>query len=177
MSRKFLCAFFLISSVFATSAEAFAQRIKAYPSRMSSAQNYSYYRYHRRVVSSARAVESSRDYPYPIQTVDGGFRRPQRVASPPAQVFEQEIREEFRTWPSGDYAVETGGPAMDALEREVADLRNEARELSRKIEFSLSGAQKQRQSVVKAEEIEKMERLKKELRELKALLEQLRKEK
>jgi len=159
------------------SAEAFAQRIKAYPSRMASAQNYSYYRYHRRVVSSPRPVESIRDYPYPIQTVDGGFRRLQRVASPPAQVFEEEIREEFRAWPSGDYAVETAGPAMEALEREVADLRNEVRELSRKIESSLSSAQKQKESGVKSEDAEKMERLKKELRELKALLEQLKKEK
>ena len=176
MSRKILCALFLVFSVFATSSELFAQRIKAYPSRLSSTQNYSYYRYHRRVVSSARAVESVNDYPYPVQTVDGGFRRLQRVASPPAQVFEEEIREEFRTWPSGDYAVETAGPAMEALEREVADLRNEVRELSRKIEFSLSSA-RQQQNGVKSEGAEKVERLKKELRELKALLEQLRKEK
>jgi len=176
MPRKFLCVLFLISSVFAMSAEAFAQRIKAYPSRMSSAQNYSYYRYHRRVISSARPVESSHDYPYAIQTVDGGFRRLQRVASPPAQIFEEEIREEFRTWPSGDYAVETAGPAMEALEREVADLRNEVRELSRKIDLSLSPA-RQQQSHVTSEDAEKMERLKKELRELKALLVQLRKEK
>lgn len=176
MARKILCSLFLVSSVFVTSGEVFAQRITTYPSRMSSAQNYSYYRYHRRAVSSPRPVESFRDYPYPVQTVDGGFRRLQRVASPPVQVFEEEIREEFRTWPSRLDAGEAGSAGLDALEREVADLRNEVRELSRKIEFSLSSA-RQQQSGVKAEEIEKMERLKKELRELKALLEQLRKEK
>jgi predicted RNase H-like nuclease (RuvC/YqgF family) len=144
---------------------------------MSSAQNYSYYRYHRRVVSSARAAESIRDYPYPIQTIDGGFRRLQRVAPPPSHVFEEEIREEFRTWPSQTYAVEAAGPAMDALEREVAELRNEVKELSRKIDLSLSSAQKQQESDIRSGVAEKMERLKQELRELKALLEQLKREK
>jgi hypothetical protein len=174
MPRKILFAFFLVSSVLVSSSEVFAQRIKAYPSRMSSGQNYSYYRYHRRVVSSPRPVESIGDYPYPVQTVDGGFRRLRRVESPPAQIFEEEIREELRTWPS--QASVDAGPAMDALEREVADLRSEVRELSRKIELSLPAAS-QRQSGVSAETAEKMEKLKQELRELKALLEQLRKEK
>jgi len=66
---------------------------------------------------------------------------------------------------------------MDSLEREVADLRSEVREISRKVDLSLSTARQQQSSSMKSEEIEKMERLKKELQELKALLEQLRKEK
>lgn len=93
------------------------------------------------------------------------------------RVYEEEVREEFRTWPSQPYAAEPASEAMDSLEREVADLRSEVREISRKVDLSLSTARQQQSSSMKSEEIEKMERLKKELQELKALLEQLRKEK
>jgi len=173
MHRRIQVAFFLLSLVFAASSELFAQQIKAYPSRLSSGQNYSYYRYHRRVVGNPNPVESFRDYPYPVRTVDGGFRRLQRGASPPVQVFEEEIREEFRTWPS--QAGVDAGPAMDALEKGVADLRDEMRELARKIELALP-TPRQQASGVSAETAEKMEKLKQELRELKALLEQLKKD-
>jgi len=174
MPKRFFCIFFLISSVFSASSGLFAQRIKAYPPRLAPSLNYSYYRYHRRVVGRANPVESFRDYPYPVRTVDGGFRRLRRVESPPAQVFEKEIREEFRAWPSQDSV--DASPAQDTLEREVASLRSEVRELARKIELSLPAA-RQQASGVSADTAEKMERLKQELRELKALLEQLKKEK
>jgi len=52
MPKKFFFISFLILSVFAASTELFAQRINEYPSRVSSSQNYSYYRYHRIAVSN-----------------------------------------------------------------------------------------------------------------------------
>ena len=185
MIKKPMLALCSVIFILLASQTGFGQaRIPEYPSRVASGQNYSYYRYHRRVISNP---VSSVPYRQPVfnrssySYQPAAYRDPapyvQNQAQPNAQVFEEEIREEFRTWPSRLDAGEPAAAGLEALESEIADLRIEVRNLSRKIDLSLSEAQKRQESGIRTGDAEKMGRLKQELRELKALLEQLRKEK
>jgi len=182
MIKKPMLALCFVLFVLLASQTGFGQaRIPEYPSRIASGQNYSYYRYHRRVISNPvtirQPVLSRASYSYQPAAYRGSVPYVQNQAQPNAQVFEEEIREEFRTWPSRLDAGEPAAAGLEALESEIADLRIEVRNLSRKIDFSLSEAQKRQESGIRSGDAEKMGRLKQELRELKALLEQLRKEK
>jgi len=147
MSRKFLFMLILVSLVFLSSLQAFGQRrIIEYPSRLKSRQNYSYYKYRRRVISyPVSGVPYNRQTyrrrpinPYQYAAYGNPVRYVQNSATPRQQVFEEEIREEFRTWgePSGS-PVEFGSYRIEALEREISDMKIMLRDISRKIDSSI----------------------------------------
>lgn len=181
MCKKIIIAVFIASFVFLSSEKALSQqRIIKYPSRISSSQNYSYYRY-RRVVTSrpvssvpnGRVILSRPSLPYRFASYANPVPAAQNFYPSQPQVFEEEIREEFRTW-NGNSAesMGSGSSEIESLRSEISELRAEVRELSEKISGLSGGTQ---QSGLKSEDAEKLEKLKKELRELKTLLEEFRK--
>jgi predicted RNase H-like nuclease (RuvC/YqgF family) len=151
-----------------------------YPSRLSSGQNYSYYRYHRRVVSNPASSVPYRRTVFnrsPYAHEPAAYRDPsphvQNSAQTNMQVFEEEIREEFRSWDSSSGSeAKFGSPEIFALENEISEIKEMVRNIAEKISFPSATGRESRQ---KTPDTEKVEALKKELKELKALLEQFRK--
>lgn len=179
MKRRSIFMLIFVSMVFLVPGQAFAQRkIIEYPSRIKSRQGYSYYRYFRKVVgypSSGnpynRSVKRRAINPYQYAARGNPAGYAQNFNPPRRQVVEEELIEEFRTHgaPSGS-RTEFGSSRIDALEKEVSEIKALVIELSRKIPSS------SRAGLSEAEE-EKTEKLEKELRELKKLLEEFRKRK
>lgn len=176
----------LLSLTFLVTGQAVAQRsVKEYPSRLKTSQSYSYYRYRRwRVVNRPaqsnplnRRVSRSR-----INSMYGPLRRNIRPSNRyysrfVQQVFEEEIIEEFRTWPEqAEDHTKAVGSRLDAMEREISDVKIMLARLSEEIaSFQGKASSLNEKEGPNSEELEKIVKLKKELVELRALLEEFRK--
>ncbi len=174
MIKKFTALVFIFSLALIPT-EAHAQRrIKIYPSSLKSGGNYSYYRYYRRSVRNPYP-----QMPYyrplirrqrsPVQYASFGYqyRNPRYDTPGNAAVIEEEVREEFRTWE----------PRVDELkvaylEDEISGIKRTLLDISARM--SVPPASREKEEIVSPEKIEK---LRKELGELKALLRELKERK
>lgn len=185
MRKKTLPAL-LLSLALPVTSQAFAQRsVKEYPSRLRTGQNYSYYRYRRWSVVNRQAlsnpvnrrVSQGKIVSRPPSIVRDSRPPVRNFKEPVQQAFEEEIIEEFRTWPEqAENHTNLVSSRLDAMEREISDIKVMLARLSDEIaSFQGKAGSLNEKEASNGEELEKIVKLKKELIELRALLEEFRK--